>query len=139
MILLLSINLTLIILCVILIKVKKKKIFKAKIKYRQSHIHEVIKDFLPKGIINKPFRIDSQSKRHTEKNMIRVIMIDGKAYWVSENIFYVSETVNGDPDLETAKPVDTSNMSKQEIEKMLSILDTLKKGTSDDSGSTRNN
>ena len=132
-----SINLTLISIWFILKRVKSKKVSIGKLMYRQSHIHEIVKNLIPKDLTNKPNRV-SQSRKHIEKNMIRVIMLDGMAYWVSENIFYVSETVNGDPDLDTARPVDTLSMSKEEIKKMLSILDSLKSGVSDERGSTGN-
>jgi heme/copper-type cytochrome/quinol oxidase subunit 4 len=132
-----SINLTLITIWFILKRVKSKKVNIGKLMYRQSHIHEIVKNLIPKDLTNKPNKV-SQSRKHIEKNMIRVIMLDGMAYWVSENIFYVSETVNGDPDLDTARPVDTLSMSKEEIKKMLSILDSLKSGVSDERGSAGN-
>jgi hypothetical protein len=139
MLVLLSINLTLITLWAIIVIVRKKKVSVDKIVYRQSHIHEIVRNLIPKGNFNKPKNKVSQSKRHIEKNMIRVIMIEEKAYWVANSIFYVSETVNGDPDLETAKPIDTENMSKDEIDKMLSILDSLRSGVSDEGSGAGNN
>ena len=96
----------------------------------------MIKDFIPQAIFEKPKNRISQARRHTEKNMIRVVMVEGNAYWIANNTFFVSKAVNGDPDLETARPVDTSNMSKEEINKMLFIIDSLKGGISDDSSGT---
>lgn len=139
MLVLLSINLTLITMWAIINIVRKKKVSIDKIMYRQSHIHEIVRNLIPKGNFNKPTHKVSQSRRHIEKNMIRVIMIEGKAYWVANSVFYVSETVNGDPDLETAKPVDTEHMSKDEVNKMLSILDSLRSGVSDEGSGTGNN
>lgn len=104
-----------------------------KIVYSQSIIHNNIKQFIPKNLYRKP-EVMSQSRKHVEKNMIRIIVIDGKAYWVVDNIFYTANTVNGDVIPETAQPVDTANMSKEDIDKMLYILDNLDKGNKDDSG-----
>jgi hypothetical protein len=106
-----------------------------KIVYSQSIIHNNIKQFIPKNLYRKP-EVMSQSRKHVEKNMIRIIVIDGKAYWVVDNIFYTANTVNGDVIPETAQPVDTANMSKEDIDKMLYILDNLDKGNKDDSGSS---
>lgn len=136
---LLFINLTLFIGWFILNRVRKNKRSLDKIVYRQSHIHEIIRNIVPKNSINKTKHPSSQSKKHIEKNMIRVIMVEGKAYWVANSVFYVSETVNGDPDLETARPIDTNSMSKDEIDKMLFILDSLRSGVSDEGSGTGNN
>lgn len=106
-----------------------------KIVYSQSIIHNNIKQFIPKNLYRKP-EVVSQSRKHVEKSMIRIIIIDGKAYWVVDNIFYTANTVHGDVIPETAQPVDTANMSKEDIDKMLYILDNLDKGYKDDSGSS---
>jgi hypothetical protein len=105
--------------------------------YRQSYIHSLIKDYIPKNIYKKP-RTVSQSMKHTEKHMIKIIVIDGKAYWVSDNIFYTAQTENGQIIHDTAKPVDINNMPKKELDKMLFILDNLGRGDKDDSSGSRN-
>jgi hypothetical protein len=62
-----------------------------------------------------------------------------QAYWVSNNTFYVADAFDGEVITETAKPVDVQSMSKLDVEKMLSILDSLNSGQGkDDSSSTRN-
>jgi hypothetical protein len=105
--------------------------------YRQSYIHSLIKDYIPKNIYKKP-RTVSQSMKHTEKHMIKIIVIDGKAYWVSDNIFYTAQTENGQIIHDTAEPVDINNMPKKELDKMLFILDNLGRGDKDDSSGSRN-
>jgi hypothetical protein len=97
----------------------------------------MIKDFIPKTLYERP-RKQSQSLKHVEKNTIKVIFIEDKAYWVSNNIFYCAETIGGSVDVDTTEPIDTSNMSKKDIDKMLFILDNLKNGSNDDSSSTGN-
>lgn len=132
-------GLTLIPICFIIVRVVKRKRFSfGRIRYSQSSIHNLVKEFLPKAVIKNTRNSISQSKKHSDRNMIKVVVADGKAYWVSNNVFYVSEINNGDPVLETAKPVDTINMPKEELEKMLAILDSLGNGITDDSGGTRN-
>jgi hypothetical protein len=123
---------------IIIIVKKRRKVFRDRIRYRQSNIHNLIRNSLLLNNTTKSKAKISQARNHTAKNMIRVVVTDGKAYWVSNNVFYVSDIRNGDPDLETAKKVDAIGMSKQELEKMLSILDSLGNGINDDSGGTRN-
>ena len=60
--------------------------------------------------------------------MIRVIVFGSQAYWVSDNTFYVADALDGEVLTETAKPVDVENMSRGDVEKMLSILDSLNSG-----------
>jgi hypothetical protein len=107
------------------------------IKYRQSDINESLRSFIPKKLNNKE-KIESQSAKHAANTMIKIIVIDDKAYWVKDNVFYFADTNNGDIVGPTAEPVNISTMSKKDIDKMLFILDNLRKGIENDSGSTGN-
>jgi hypothetical protein len=107
------------------------------IKYRQSDIHESIRTLIPKKLNNKE-KIESQSAKHAANTMIKIIVIDSKAYWVKDNVFYSADTDNGDIVSPTAEPVEISTMSKKDIDKMLFILDNLRKGIQNDSGSSGN-
>ena len=131
-----AIGLTLCFSSYILYKGRKTKSFPG-IVYSQSSIHLMIKDFLPKTLYERP-RQQSQSLKHVEKNTIKVIFIEDKAYWVSNNIFYCAEAIGGSVNVDTTEPIDTANMSKKDIDKMLFILDNLKNGSNDDSSSTGN-
>lgn len=128
--------LTLCLISYIIYKGSKTKTFPG-IVYSQSNIHVMIKDFLPKSLYERPMQ-KSQAIKHAEKNSVKVIFIEGKAYWVANNIFYCAEAINGGVDIDTTEPVDTSNMSKRDIDKMLFILDNLKNGSDDDSSSAGN-
>jgi hypothetical protein len=128
--------LTLCFVSYIIYRGKKIKFF-SNIEYSQSSIHNMIKDFLPRDLYEKPQK-PSQALKHTEKNTVKVIFIEEKAYWVSNNIFYCADAAGGNVDLDTTEPVDTANMSKRDIDKMLFILDNLKNGSSDDSSSSGN-
>ena len=107
------------------------------IHYRQSDIHQSFIDLVPKKINNKT-KIESQSAKHAASTMIKIIVIEDKAYWVKDNVFYFAETNSGDIVDVTAKPVEISDMSKQDIDKMLFILDNLRKGNENDSSSAGN-
>lgn len=108
-----------------------------KIQYSQLTVFESTRHFMPKK--SEQPEIISQAMQHVEKHMIKVVVVDDRAYWVKDNIFYTAETDRGSIIHETAQPVDTSNMSKQDVDKMLTILDNLGKGKNrDDSSSTGN-
>jgi hypothetical protein len=123
---------------IIKISNKRRMIFLNKNKYRQSSIYEMVKDVVPKQRFDKP-KVITQSQRHIQKNMLRVVIADGSAYWILNNVFYTANAINGRVDEETIKPLDIENMPTKELDKMLSILDDLKQGVGpNDSSSTGN-
>ena len=116
----------------------QRMIFLSKHKYRQSSIHEMVKDVIPKQRFDKP-KVITQSQKHIQKNMLRVVITEGSAYWILDNVFYTAKAINGRVDEETIKPLDIENMPAKELDKMLSILDDLKQGVGpNDSGSAGN-
>jgi len=116
------------------IRKKSKKNF-SKTLYRQSDIHKLLKYFfsIPLSNSEKP---SSQLTKHKEKSMIKVIVLNNEAYWVSDNTFYVAEAIDREVQPHTAQPVNTNGLSKPELNKMLFILDSLKNGKKNDSGGT---
>jgi hypothetical protein len=122
-----------------IIKVIKKRARKnfSKTLYRQSDIHSLLKYFFSIKLLNEDER-PSQLTKRKQKSMIKVIFLDNQAYWVSDNTFYVAEAVNGEIQKHTVKPVNTNGLSKKDLDKMLFILDSLKNGNKNDSGSTGN-
>ena len=123
---------------IIKISNKRRMIFLSKNKYRQSSIYEMVKDVIPKQRFDKP-KVITQSQKHIQKNMLRVVIVDGSAYWILNNVFYTANAINGRVDEETIKPLDIENMPTKELDKMLSILDDLKQGVGpNDSSSTGN-
>ena len=114
-----------------------KKRSLAKMRYSQSSIHEIIKDYIPKKLFER-LPVMSQSRKHTEEHMVKIIVLDDNAYWVKDSIFYTAKTQNGNIIDETVIPVDIENMPKKELDKMLFILDNLGRGKNNDSGSARN-
>lgn len=138
MIYILAIGLTLALICpIIIIAGKRGKKYFAEIVYHQSDIHQIVKNFIPKDLFEMPKPL-SQARKHLRSNTVKVLIIEDQAYWVHDNMFYVADTVNGLVNPETVRPVDTNNMSKRDIDKMLFILDSLRNGNSDDSSGTWN-
>lgn len=95
--------------------------------YRQSHIHEVVKPLLPPAVyIRKP--ASRQSRNHEAKTNVRVIMVENKAYWVKDNLFYVADMENGIINADSTRPLDIMSMDKVQLDKILFIIDRLKDG-----------
>lgn len=90
----------------------------------QTMVFNKTKQFIPKELKNKEYM--SQSKNHSIKYMLKVMVIDNNAYWVKDNTFFTADVDNGIVLPDTTRQVDTINMSKQDIDKMIFILDKLK-------------
>lgn len=63
-----------------------------------------------------------------DNESVNVAIIENRAYWVSDNTFYVAAIVNGEIDHDSRQPVNAFEMSSSEIRKMLFILDNLEQG-----------
>jgi hypothetical protein len=123
---------------IIKISNRKRMTFLGKNRYKQSYIYEIIKDVVPKQTFDKT-KVITQSQKHIQKNMLKVVITEGKAYWILNNVFYTANAINGRVDEETVEPLDIQDMPAKELNKMLSILDDLKQGVEpNDSGSTGN-
>ncbi len=120
----------------IIIGKKERRSFN-KTLYRQSDMHNMLKEFFFRDIFDNK-AASSQSKIWKEKKTTKFLVIDQKAYWVSNNMFYVGDADNGQVRPETGKPIDILTMSPKEVNKMLFILDNLNGGRRNDSGGAGN-
>lgn len=117
--------------------ITKNNINKNIIKYSQSHIFMHIKPLLPDMSNIKKIK-NTQSLDYEKKINVKIIILDNYAYWIKENQFYKAEIVNNLIDPSTTTTVDTMGMDSIQLDKMLFIMDKLREGLDNDSGSTRN-
>lgn len=106
---------------------------KISLSYCQSHIFEIVKPLLPP--ITKP-EVKTQSRVYEEKSSVKVIIMYDQAFWIRDNVFYTANMKDGYVDKETTRRVDTMGMDKVELDKMLFIMDQLRDGKLNDSGSS---
>jgi|688.fasta_scaffold1514115_2 hypothetical protein len=114
---------------------KNKNNKKISLSYCQSHIFEIVKPLLPP--IKKP-EITTQSRVYEAKSSVKVIIMQEQAFWIKDNVFYTANMNEGYVDKETTRRVDTMGMDKVELDKMLFIMDQLRDGKINDSGSSGN-
>lgn len=100
----------------------------------QSNTFTLIKPYLQ--MFNFDKKIVTQSSKHTDSQYVRVVLVDHKAYWISNNTFFVADEIDGAIDKESAKPVDTMGMDKVQLDKMMFIVETLTEGEGDEHWST---
>jgi hypothetical protein len=122
-----------------IIRVVTKKRYKKfhRVLYKQSDMHNIMKRFFSIQL-HLEEKAPTQLQKRIDADSLKVLMIEDEAYWVVDNIFYVAKADEGIVIPETAKPVNTSNMSTKDINRLLFILDNLKNGSKNDSGGTGN-
>jgi hypothetical protein len=110
---------------------KEKRVYR----FSQSSMHEMVKHLLPDDLF-KPKPKKTQSMVHEEKINIRVVILDGLAYWIKDNKIYEADLDSNGIDKNSTRIVDTMSMSKVQLDKIVFIVDKLREGLDDDSGST---
>lgn len=110
----------------------------SKIRYSQTHIHEIIKDSLPDHLFS-PIKRPRQTSNHEKSINLKVLFLEKEAYWIKGNALFIAEQEDGMVKEETARRVDTMGMNKVQLEKVIYIVDILNEGNQNDSGYTGNN
>ena len=132
----LSTILTIVFVLFVIKKIRDNQPQTTKIFYSQSNIYERIKPAIP---FMPPTPKESQSRNHRQKQMVRIIMINNKVYWIYENkLFEAPMTEDGFVDYSLGTPIDTIHMDKVELDKISFIVDKLTEGNSDDRSNTGN-
>jgi hypothetical protein len=108
-----------------------------KIKYSQTHIHNIIKDNLPDHLF-LPMKKPRQTINHEKSIHLKILFFEKEAYWIKENALFIAEQEDGIVKEDTAKRVDTMGMDKVQLEKVIYIVDILNEGNQNDSGYSRN-
>jgi hypothetical protein len=119
---------------------KKAKVMKLKeIKFRQSHTHEMLKGMIPIADLMPSFgrKINTQASKHFDRVSTRILFIDSKAWWISDNTLYSADIIEGNFDKESGEKVDTMTMDKVQLDKTIFIVEKLTEGLNNDRGSSR--
>lgn len=67
----------------------------------------------------------SQIDKVRKENIVKVAIVDNRAFWVKNNKFWTSRIVDGYIDDVHAEEIDAHSLSKKEIDLLLEILDEL--------------
>jgi hypothetical protein len=108
-----------------------------RIRYRQTHIHDIIKYNIPESMFY-PLKKPKQSTRHEKSIHLKVLFIEKEAYWIKENALFIADQEDGVVKEDTARRVDTMGMNRVQLEKLIYIVDTLNEGNENDRGYTGN-
>jgi hypothetical protein len=97
------------------------------IKYSQTRIHEIIKNYIPEYEFEIKAPI-TQAQNHKNSMYTRVVFVENQAYWIKNNTLFVADMQEGMVDEETTREVDTMGMNKVQLEKVIHIVDALTEG-----------
>ena len=109
---------------------KKKETRKIRIEIQESQAirFEMIKDSTAIHGLLHP-KTKTQATEHHEKNLVRIIFVEGQAYWIKSNVFYTADLNEmGLVDLDSTRAVDTMTMDKVQLDKMSFIVEKLTEG-----------
>ena len=97
------------------------------IKYSQTRIHEIIKNYVPEYEfeIKRPI---TQAQNHKNSMYTRVVFVENQAYWIKNNTLFVADMEEGMVNEDTTREVDTMGMNKVQLEKVINIVDALTEG-----------
>lgn len=90
----------------------------------QSYIYNKTKVFhsQPAAEVEK----QSQSRQFLSENTINVVIFDNRAYWIKDNAFFSADVIDGNIAKDNVQEIQTDSMSKDDMDKMLLILDKLR-------------
>jgi len=103
-----------------------------KVRVSQSYVDRLVFNELFKVASPKPKK-KRQTTNHSGEE-VRVIVIDGHAYWIHQQTLFTADMVHGFVDKNTTRKVDTMTMDGVELEKTQFIVQKLTEGKKDDSG-----
>jgi hypothetical protein len=115
---------------------------KLKLRSSQSRIYNQLRPAFEIMNMIKPSKpLVSQAAKHMQENSMRFLTMEDKAYWIKDNTVFVADISNGDlssiGDV-AANPVDMMSLDKEELDKMIFIVEKLTEGLANDSRNSGN-
>lgn len=111
----------------------QKKLSSVVIRYNQSSVFELIKPFVVSQIEIIPFKM-TQAMKDVEENTLRILHLEGKAYWIEKNQLLEANAPDGEIDKESIIEVDTMGMDELQLKRTMYIVEKLREGFRNDFG-----
>lgn len=73
--------------------------------------------------MDKPYNYEDDEEE--DDRYLKVAIVEDKAYWVVNNVFYEADVIDEEIMKEDARPVDAFDMDFKEVTKMMTILDNI--------------
>jgi hypothetical protein len=66
-----------------------------------------------------------QSDKYLQKDTVKVMIVEDKAYWIKDNQLFVADFVDGEVDKYSTRQVDTMGMNNVELERTMFVVEKL--------------
>lgn len=73
--------------------------------------------------MDEPYNYEDDEEE--DDRYLKVAIVEDKAYWVVNNVFYEADVIDEEIIKEDAKPVDAFDMDFKQVTKMMTILDNI--------------
>lgn len=103
------------------------------IRYTQSSVFEIIRPFIPVNLNIIPIPL-TQAMKDIERNTMRILYFENKAYWIENNQLFEADAPFGDIDKESMIQVDTMAMDAVQLKRTMFIVEKLREGLNNDLG-----
>lgn len=81
---------------------------------------------------------DTQSFNDKRKSSHRALVYGDAVYWIEDGYLVTADFIDGQIDRDSKKRVDTHNLDKVELDRVIFIVEKLTEGDNNDSGNSRN-
>jgi hypothetical protein len=89
-------------------------------------MEQLFKEMMNNSNLNQLKTEKSQMEKLLNKSTVKVAIVDDKAYWVSNNQFYMANIDDaGRIDGENAEKVDVFSLPYKKVQSLLQILDSI--------------
>jgi hypothetical protein len=97
------------------------------IDYTQTHIYEVVKNFLPDEMFDSKIP-NSQTFEYIRKTTMKILFFKDQAYWINNNQLFTAKMLNGEINQDSIIEVDTMGMDKVQLDNILFVVEQLRNG-----------
>lgn len=73
--------------------------------------------------MDEPYNYEDDEEE--DDRYLKVAIVEDKAYWVVNNVFYEADVIDEEIMKEDAKPIDAFDMDFKDVTKMMTILDNI--------------
>ena len=118
----------------VFLRAPAKTAINSSLKFSQARAHMLIATVDQYADINHEPDVKNQSRNYIKNSYVRVVIAEDSAYWIKDNALFTAQVVDGMVDKETQRRVDTMSMDSVELEKTMVIVEKLREGLDEDSG-----
>lgn len=118
-------SITTLVALIVINKLIKKESSKKELKLNrsQSYLYKLLSELSQKEF--EKSKRERQSDKYLNKQSVKVMIVEDKAYWIKDNRLYMASYSEGNIDNYSIEEVDTISMDHVELKKTMFIVEKL--------------